>query len=654
MSSVKLSPLFYNSSLGLPSPDQPDLGLWTSIEFEREAIGTYGDAVMCAECDQETVWDYARRLGQEFEIADDNGECLWSGCVDEVTITCGRLEITYSMDNVYNAVKAIYFDADGNQFETDWYEDQNSIDYYGRKELILRLNEASGDEAISKVRTLLNTQSCPVPQVSLRGSESKPKAELRGISLWQKLAWEYIDCDGWRINMLNGNTAWPLGDTSANVELSQYAFNSQSTDEPWTLGDICFRIQRVGNPTDPIEVSICPTALPFPADPLDSGIPLATVQYTDTIIDENGVDTGIIDISDEVLELKCVNISPMITIEPNEGYFVKISRTGPADPENYYELQFDAVNAPEWALGDTAGTMSFERTLFYEDPGPDSEGNPAEPLPINRQNVELCKVGDPAFPPTMEIWSNGVLLGSKVVDQADVPFGDFESVSFEFDDPVPEVPVGQEYEIRISVYDGAGNLATPDPNNYYKTQYNSTRPWDYFPSGESVPRGDMSIDLIGLQQSTDAIAYHAGNSGRLTGVDIECPSGVLVHPIPAVKPVTLLDYLTDLLYTGDSDNKRLLTEISKDGRLRVVCEPDEGNYCLLDCDGRITNSAGVEICNWLMEPPKWIQMRDQAGGRVNLPLLKNDGAFLLEGTTYEWPNNEFDIRQRGSRTVGDV
>jgi len=152
-------------------------------------------------------------LGNKVQIANDFGTDVWEGRITEVTINVGNSSIGVSLNTMYNKVRVLYTTTEetgsvSNQM-TDWYEDTNSQQKYGVKELIFSQSNLDTAAADTLAATLRNTLGIPRGQMSF--DKTDYFATLRCSGLLLTMGWKYhIDTTGFEGNIA-GSTEQALG-----------------------------------------------------------------------------------------------------------------------------------------------------------------------------------------------------------------------------------------------------------------------------------------------------------------------------------------------------------------------------------------------------------------------------------------------------------
>lgn len=134
-------------------------------------------------------------LGDRVQIYGGDGTLLWHGVLWDIELSIDRVVVQLSLDVVYNRVAVIYPYqlADGSEESrtTAWAEDANSINRYGKRELLYG-KPAQFTNAAEEVRDhLLERLKSAHPTISTQ-SESRFAARLSARGLWEKAGSVYF------------------------------------------------------------------------------------------------------------------------------------------------------------------------------------------------------------------------------------------------------------------------------------------------------------------------------------------------------------------------------------------------------------------------------------------------------------------------------
>lgn len=134
-------------------------------------------------------------LGDRLEIYNEAADCVWHGVLWDIEVTLGNVVVNLSLDNLYNRVAVIYPDIhpDGSETSevTDWAQNQNSIDRYGKRELLYGMPAAFTKSADFVRDHLLGRFKEPGPIISTQAG-SQFSARLTGQGTWFKAGAVYF------------------------------------------------------------------------------------------------------------------------------------------------------------------------------------------------------------------------------------------------------------------------------------------------------------------------------------------------------------------------------------------------------------------------------------------------------------------------------
>lgn len=135
-------------------------------------------------------------LRDRIEIFDDSGNPLWWGIVSRVEVPVGKVKLIADLDEMANAIQVVYTISNENgqstgvAMSTDWVVDEESIQKYGRKELLLSIGESNALAADVRARVELQERAFPriYPDIEIN---DEPVAVIKGIGEWDTLGWQY-------------------------------------------------------------------------------------------------------------------------------------------------------------------------------------------------------------------------------------------------------------------------------------------------------------------------------------------------------------------------------------------------------------------------------------------------------------------------------
>lgn len=109
------------------------------------------------------------------------GDVAWEGVVWQMTLARGGVTERRDMSQLYNAIKVLYTDTSGTDQSTSWVTDASSITQFGRRELILELDDITATEATDAANHRLALSAYPSSEVVAVGANLKPGLQVRAV-----------------------------------------------------------------------------------------------------------------------------------------------------------------------------------------------------------------------------------------------------------------------------------------------------------------------------------------------------------------------------------------------------------------------------------------------------------------------------------------
>lgn len=270
-------------------------------------------------------------LRRPVEIRDWSGEMAWWGYVHRVEVQQSPFNLTYDLAELANRVCVEYWRREpqlewtGVKTFTPWLDDLESQRMYGVKERIYRLGSIHESEALQACNALLAGHSRPLPHLSASDSRDKGvriRLECRGW--WETLSWRTAHfTDGYEGFVRPAQATQTLGrNATADAKVAQ-SFQAGYGD--WKAGEVVVNIRAVGQNSDALRCELCADASGLP------GSVLASAEVSSAII------------SGARWWVKFL-FSAGVPMEANRPYWLVLSRTGPVNSANYYQLYLDGSN----------------------------------------------------------------------------------------------------------------------------------------------------------------------------------------------------------------------------------------------------------------------------------------------------------------------
>lgn len=303
---------------------------------------TWNDQGGPAECrmtatgTREALYQLTAMLRYGVDIYDDLGVWCWGGYVSEINIGSGAYSYGAQIDSMANKIAVAYSYIEpgtnevGQRKTTAFASDATSIAEYGTKEAMLSESGLTDAAAEQKRDTAIEAMNRPQGIITWGAAEMQADIICRG----------WFDTLGWML------ASWPAAAgpafTTNNADLSIGAGTAIMRGmQQITIGIAAVNVlglyvygRKVGAPTDNFEIGIY--ALDSSGNPTGSSLAGVTTAGT-------AMGTANATIGGSVTEYELLaGTAP--------AYAVQVSRSGTADPSNYYVWRVDT------ALGYSGGT----------------------------------------------------------------------------------------------------------------------------------------------------------------------------------------------------------------------------------------------------------------------------------------------------------
>lgn len=200
---------------------------FTVNNYTHKIQGGPFDASLSVFGTEASLWNLIDYLGNGLNLYADDGSKVWWGIVGEVQVRIGALNVSVSLDKMSNRVTVAYSSFDIRK-DTEWSENEFSIDKYGYKEIRLSLSDATDDQALKLRDTALAMKALPISNISFDGQsdEGSLSATIRGIGIFNTLDWRYYPQAKGLEQYTEGGRSFKVG---VRYSASTLAFTSAST-----------------------------------------------------------------------------------------------------------------------------------------------------------------------------------------------------------------------------------------------------------------------------------------------------------------------------------------------------------------------------------------------------------------------------------------
>lgn len=611
-----IDPVFFDhddNPVGAPVLD------WSLTWDSHKALGGFDQANLVATGSWERLWELRRLLGRFVTVYDDIGDIIWCGLVESIYWQKGVKYRGLSLRDMANRV-AVAYTVDGvtgyTRATTDWVENTESVNHYGRKELLVTASDVNAAAAAAKAVNELAQRSKPLASFEATDGQGAPSATLACIGLHHTLDWQYyansagqethqgsesadlplgigftssrIGFTGGHIHDLDGNLTLPGPDLGVTVTGSAsnngtYTSGTQSTREAksYTASTIFF------NASDDIHD--------------DTGEGLGFID-TDDYIEVSGAATGANNGIKKATSASAthVTVNPSTIVTASAGPAITISRGTKIAINETLTNEF-----PGSAVTLTVhGTKLFQMfQLATNEDWSAAEisirvqrvGNPTDSLKVSLVTVANNQPGN--------ILDSGTVIGSNVTEEmADVTFTLSNSWLMN-----PTVQYG--ILVERTGANSSANYYLVETDNLGTYARGALRLWTG--SGWVDSTKSLHFRVSGAQETTTQIERIVTDSGQfVVGVDIQTTSGISTNQYRDGDR-TALEELQDLIAIGISGGQRLLWDVTPQRILRIYAQPaSQERDWVLDDDGQVRDNLGRVVRGGRQLAGRWIQSDD--------------------------------------------
>jgi hypothetical protein len=302
-----------------------------------------------------SIWQFVKMLGYNAKFFSQATACWWGMLTGVRVKSANGFTMMISLDQMHNKVKVTYTDQvagmeeTGDQTETSWYSNTNSINMYGTKEKIFSLSDATLSQAVAAAQRALYDYGYPLSDrdFSALGTKGTPEGELTFTGWWDTLDWKtYSQTAGKEGYETIGTGLQALGDASGNTKVAQ-SFQLGSA-LGWNASTVAVRVNKEGAPTDNLVVELCANGSSAPG----------TVLASATLAGASAPD---------YLNWVTLTLSAVVALSISTTYWIQISRSGVVDGTNYFK-----VDANE-SLGYTRGSFKIYNGATWAARSPDAD-----------------------------------------------------------------------------------------------------------------------------------------------------------------------------------------------------------------------------------------------------------------------------------------
>lgn len=319
----------------------PDV-TFTPKKYSFAAMGGPKDADIEVEGNERGLWELLEWLACPVEIYDDEmHECVWWGYLHAVDINVGGFRVGANLDDMYNRAAAVYSyvppgtNTVGTRATTAWAQNDDSVAYYGTKELLISLSGSMTNAAESKRDEVLGDKYKPRITFNFGQAGQANTGKIRCEGWWDTLKWKYYSQISGKESCEDGSGSQNLGDVGANQKVAQSFVIASATG--YDLASIKIKMRKNGAPTDNVVVGLYTNSGGNPG----------------TLLTSQTVGAALVEASTDWIEFifDPLGGGGYQVLAPASTYWVVCSRSGALDAANYYQV---SVNE---SLPYTSGVM---------------------------------------------------------------------------------------------------------------------------------------------------------------------------------------------------------------------------------------------------------------------------------------------------------
>lgn len=182
---------FYNKSFAAMPPDtKVD---WRVDRYSHHILGGPKSATISAPATVDK-WDATKLLRCPVEVMNEDGQVVWWGMVNKITIPHEEKQVGLSLTTMVNRANVQYTEVNENttvagvSTTTGWADEPISQTEFGTRERLISSKAQNSAQAIALRTTQLNLFSKPTPTLEMGTGD---RVILECVGWWETLDWEY-------------------------------------------------------------------------------------------------------------------------------------------------------------------------------------------------------------------------------------------------------------------------------------------------------------------------------------------------------------------------------------------------------------------------------------------------------------------------------
>ncbi len=587
----------------------PDLE-YVITRYSFAAQGGPKDAVVTAYGNENELWELINSLRKPVVINDNNNMPAWWGMIYAVEIRVGSIVVGVTLESMYNKVKIIYVE-DGERKDTDWAQNDQSVNEFSTKEIALSIGDGKADEAENKRDTILEQFKFPSPTAdpSLSQSGGRLSARITCRGWYDVLGWSYY-------NQSKGLVAY--NDSGAG---------KQKFGVSYTASTVWFKSASFGSKEDGTDrwvYSVHDTASGLKAIDKDDVIYVSGTANTGSYTVTEGTRLGDDFKVDTIVSSTASNAGDVYTITTASSILQSFQQVS-TSPWNVHEIYAGIQRVGSSDLHNSENASGVRIHLL------NSDGSGS----VNT-SIATASVGASELSEAMSR-TKFVLNASATINSA------------------------CPYWISLSTEGQSSGCA------YYEADINDDLgyPLGQFEINNSnkkhlrTQNADMLFQVVGKMETTCQMKQmlEANTTGFFdTEYYIDISSSVMGYLYRDGESLAKQEF-EEILNSGTLNNRRMLAQVTDGIYLRVYEEPaiDAENY-QWTVDNQFIDNMGNPVLrsNLKQVVGKWVEISGIIPADLDLTLLANPRKFFVEEVEYFVQSQQVVPTPRGKRTPFEI
>lgn len=631
---------------------------FTPVWYSATAIGGYETADIRVDGPADALHSLLRLLGYTVHIRNANHTIVWSGVIDEVTITAGAQQIGSSIKNIVNRVKVAYTsqtpDGTLERLTTDWASDSESINRYGYAERLYTKSDVSQAQAEAYRDTLIATLKDPTPILRLqRGSTQAPSGMMSCSGQWSLLSRQlFANVSGLVEHNTSGGSDQLLGvgKTTTEFGFSGNKIVDFSNDVDALPTDVSVVISGSTSNDGTVTTTrggtdgqtyIASTIAFDPSDDiLDSASGLAFLSDNDVINVSGSSSNDEVRVVTDAINAEHITVGGTTITTEAEGPTITIVQAGYVETDTTFTTELPSASTTLTVVGVyTAQKFTLADNVSWT---------------VNDISIRIRKVGSPTDNVIVSLYTDSSGSPGTSIEQATKDGTEIGTATawhkFIFTN-ANTISYGTNYWIVVA-RSGANSM-----DNYYIVDVDETlgytsgdlKVWNSSSWVARSPDADMPFIVRGAEETTLQISNIATNAGQfIDAVDIQDASSVESNQYRSGDGSALFE-IEQLIESGTNTGARLFAKVTPEKTLSIYQQEtsDPSRDLILLSDGTVTQPTG-RFEPGVLPVGKWVRVVGIQSGVDHLAPLSR---FPVERAEYQVESGDLLLEPPGETSL---